>query len=101
MKKHHLLLAFFCLFLALPVVAAAAPENKPRPAAQAAVATVNLNTASVKELEALPGIGRTTADNIVAYRTEKGKFRSVDELVKVKGVGDKTLDKVRNLVSVE
>lgn len=100
MKKHHLLLAFFCLLLALPVVATAAPESKPRPA-QAAVATINLNTASVKELEALPGIGRATADNIVAYRTEKGKFRSVDELVKVKGVGDKTLDKVRNLVSVE
>lgn len=99
MKRLVLLMFVAALMLSVPM-ASLAVEGKPRPAS-AAVATVNLNSASAKELEALPGIGRATAGNIVAYRTEKGKFKTVDELLKVKGVGDKTLEKIRNLVSIE
>lgn len=99
MKKLVLLFFVASLSLALPATLLAV-ESKPRPAS-AAVATVNLNSATAKELEALPGIGRSTAGNIVAYRTEKGKFKTVEELLKVKGVGKKTLEKIRNLVVVE
>ena len=99
MKKLFLVLFVATLTFTLPL-ASFAVESKPRPAS-AAVATVNLNSATAKELEALPGIGKSTAGNIVAYRTEKGKFKTVDELLKVKGVGDKTLEKIRNLVAVE
>jgi len=55
---------------------------------------VNINTASVKELEALKGIGPAKAAAIVNYREENGPFSSVDDLVKVPGIKDKSLDKL-------
>ncbi len=64
--------------------------------AATAVQIVNLNAASATELQALPGIGQVTADRIVAYRTEHGAFARVEDLIQVKGVGDKTLEKIRS-----
>lgn len=89
-------------FVATPLLAApqAAPE-KPANATAAVAATININTATVAELESLPGIGKKTAESIVAYRTEKGKFKSTKDLLKVKGIGDKSFEKFKNLVSVE
>jgi competence protein ComEA len=63
--------------------------------------TINLNTATAAELELLPGIGPALAARIIEYRRESGGFRSVDELDKVKGIGPRTLEKVRHLVSVD
>ncbi|MCP5158066.1 MAG: helix-hairpin-helix domain-containing protein [Gammaproteobacteria bacterium] len=56
--------------------------------------TVDINTASTKELEVLKGIGPARAAAIVKYREENGPFGSVDDLVKVPGIKDKTLDKL-------
>ena len=53
-----------------------------------AFAAVNINTAGVEELKALPGIGPSKAAAIVAYRDQHGKFKSVDELKQVKGIGE-------------
>ena len=61
----------------------------------------NVNTASAAEIEKLPGVGKKSAIAIVAYRTEKGKFKTPKDLLKVKGVGKKTLEKIQNLVSFE
>ena len=61
----------------------------------------NINTATVAEIEKLPGIGQKSAAAIVAYRTEKGKFKTPKDLLKVKGIGKKTLEKIQNLVSFE
>jgi len=94
-----ILLVLFCLALAVPEVRVAAAETAQ--AASAEVAKVNINTASVKELQGLPGVGQVTAERIVALRTEKGKFRSPDDLLKVKGVGKKSLEKIRDLISIE
>lgn len=62
---------------------------------------VDLNTATVKELSALPGIGKKRAQAIIAYRTEHSKFESVEELGKIEGIGKKTFDKIRERVVVE
>lgn len=63
-------------------------------------APVNLNTASEAELETLPGVGPATALAIVEYRTESGGFRSVDELLDVRGIGEAKLAQLRDLVIV-
>lgn len=62
---------------------------------------VELNTATVKELSTLPGIGKKRAQAIIAYRTENSRFKSVDELRKIEGIGKKTFDKIRESVVVE
>ena len=61
---------------------------------------VNINTASSRELDALPGIGEVLAQRILDYRKANGAFSSVDELVKVKGIGEKTLEKLRPYATV-
>jgi competence protein ComEA len=66
----------------------------------AGVALININTASALELEALPAIGPVTAQAIVDYRTTHGNFRSVEEIVSVKGIGPATLEKIKLLITV-
>jgi len=56
-------------------------------------AGVKINSATEKELMHLKGVGKVTADAIIEYRKEHGDFKSVEELVKVKGVGSKTIEK--------
>lgn len=63
-------------------------------------AKVNINTAGMAELESLPGIGRTYAKRIMEYRERMKGFRSVDELKEVKGIGPRTLEKLRPLVEL-
>lgn len=67
----------------------------------AVLAKVNINTANFDELSALSGIGEAKAAAIIEYREEHGEFASVDELTKVKGIGQATLDKLRMDLSVK
>jgi competence protein ComEA len=61
---------------------------------------VNINTADVALLEQLPGIGPSTAQKIVDYRTENGPFTRVEDLLKIPGIGPSTLDEIRGLITV-
>ncbi|MDQ6962205.1 MAG: helix-hairpin-helix domain-containing protein [Mariprofundaceae bacterium] len=62
--------------------------------------TINLNTATSKDLQSIKGIGEKTAQAIIEYRTTNGNFKSVDALVKVSGIGNKKLAKVKDQLSV-
>jgi len=61
---------------------------------------VAINEASMEELQTLPGIGSVKAQAIINYRTEMGKFETVDDLTKVSGIGDKTLENLRDLIEI-
>lgn len=75
--------------------------RKPSPTGQNAQKKININTSNVFQLMKVKGIGLITAQNIVAYRDKKGPFRTVDELLKVKGVGPTLLSIVRTGISIE
>lgn len=61
---------------------------------------ININTASSEELQTLNGIGETKAAAIIQYRTENGGFNSIEEILRVKGIGDATFNKIRDRITV-
>lgn len=67
----------------------------------AAAGTVNINRATGKTLETLPGIGPATAKKIIAYRNEHGPFTQIEDLTKVKSIGPKKLEHIRPYITVE
>lgn len=87
-----------------PVGAPAAVEL-PGSATEAPVITsgdlINVNTATLEELDSLPGIGPATAQKIIDYRDQNGPFYVPEDLLNVSGIGTTTLDKIRNLISTD
>lgn len=65
-----------------------------------AMAAVDINTATMEQLEALKGVGPAKAKAIVEHRTKNGPFKTVDDLEAVKGFGKKTVDGLRSEISV-
>jgi len=55
---------------------------------------INVNTASMTDLDRLPGVGPATAKSIIAYRSQNGAFRTINDLQKVRGIGPKTVEKI-------
>ena len=70
-------------------------------AAHATEGVVNVNTATVAELERLPGIGEAKARAIVDYRKANGAFKAVEDLLEVKGIGDAGLERMRSQVVIQ
>ena len=66
----------------------------------APVFPININTATAEELDLLPEIGPVLAQRIVAYRNAFGDFESIEDLLRVNGIGEKTLDKIRDYITV-
>lgn len=69
-------------------------------AMQCAFAAVNINTASKEELDKLPGVGPVKAQAIIDERTKNGPFKNVEDIKRVKGIGDATFDKLKGDISV-
>ena len=95
------LVALAFLIAVQPRAAAAQQQASARAAAKPPVtAVVNLNTASAAQLEALPGIGAKTAARIVEYRQKNGPFKKIEELMNVKGIGEKSFLKLRPQITI-
>jgi len=83
--------------LAAQSPAAAQTKSAPRSVAKPVVTTpVNINTANAAELDALPGVGAKTAALIVEYRQKNGPFTKVEDLMNVRGIGEKGFLKVKD-----
>lgn len=82
------------LLLGSPLIAAPAPPDGKE------VETIDINTAGVEELMELPGVGPAYAERIVAYREENGPFESVEEIMNVRGIGEKTFLRIRDRIRV-
>ena len=76
--------------------------SRSRGAAQVALApaSVNLNTASAAQLDALPGVGKAMADRIIEYRQKNGGFRKIEDLMNVRGIGEKNFLKLKPYITV-
>ena len=61
---------------------------------------VNINTASKEELDTLPGIGESTANKIINYRKENGKFKTIEEIKEVSGIGDSKFEDIKDLIEI-
>lgn len=90
---------------ALPVkVSAALPESTPsaentaQPVSDAGLKT-NINKASLEELMELPGIGETIAGRIIDYRKSNGGFKMTEDIMDVEGIGEKTFEKIKDLIT--
>ena len=76
------------------------PQPSMRRSAPSAGSQININTATSQELQTLRGVGPALAGRIIEYRQISGGFSSVDDLTNVRGIGEKTLEKIRHLVAV-
>jgi competence protein ComEA len=93
--------------LDIPYISSSSPviQDASTPAATAATSVsnaelININTASSDELDTLPGIGPTTAQKIIDYRTQNGPFISIEDIINVSGIGPGTYEKLKDLITV-
>jgi len=61
---------------------------------------ININSASASELVLLPGVGIKTAEGIISYRVKKGHFKSIEDLLGVKGIGPKKFEKIKDYITI-
>jgi len=89
-----LLLLIVLALAATPATLAAGKAQKETPV------LINVNTANLEELVTLPGIGESYALRLIEYRKKHGPFERVEDLLNVRGIGDRTLDRIRSRVTV-
>ena len=93
-------LLFLCLVLAGAGSALAQARSSTSKAPAAAPAVVNLNTATTSQIATLPGVGEKAAQRIIEYREKNGGFKKIEELMNVKGIGEKSFLKLKPLITV-
>ncbi|MCA1553554.1 MAG: helix-hairpin-helix domain-containing protein, partial [Chloroflexi bacterium] len=78
-----------------------APTSSARAStAPALLAKININTASADELDKLPGIGPAIAQHIIDFRSANGPFQKIEDIMKVRGIGQAQFDSIKNLIIV-
>ena len=96
-KMKITLLLVLILSLAIGPVSLSAQQSGDNPVS---AEKVNLNTATTEQLESLPGIGPASAKNIIEYRKKVGKFNRIEEIINIKGIGEKKFLKLKNRLTV-
>ena len=81
------------LCLGMAIGSASVLAQKPNPAT---TEKINLNAASAEQLESLPGIGPVTAKRIVDHRAKVGKFKRIEEIINIKGIGEKKFETIKD-----
>ncbi len=94
-KMNVILMLLLALSLAMPATFTFAASKSSGEQVQTAVEKININTADMEALVQVPGIGPKTAEKIVQHRQENGNFTSLDDLAAVKGIGEKSLKKMK------
>jgi competence protein ComEA len=94
------LLALVLVLAAQPAITASQSAGSQPAARPAPTNIVNINTALVPELETLPGVGTKTAERIIEYRQKNGPFKKVEELMNVRGLGEKNFLKLKAQLTV-
>jgi competence ComEA-like helix-hairpin-helix protein len=101
MNRSALVLLFALAILAASPVGAqrAQPAAKP-PVPASAAETVNLNSATAAQIASLPGIGVKTAELVVQYRQKNGPFKKIEEIMNVRGIGEKSFLRIKDRLTV-
>lgn len=89
-----------CVLAVLVMGASIGAQERGAKAPAPPAAAVNLNTASVAQLDALPGVGLKVAERIVEYRQKNGGFKKIEELMNVRGVGEKGFLKLKPMLTL-
>ena len=109
MKGSALVLVAALVFTSSPLFAQPAPTPQAgagrttKPAVTATVVStdvVNLNSGTVAQIASLPGIGAKTAELVVQYRTKNGPFKKIEEVMNVRGIGEKSFLKIKDRLTV-
>jgi competence protein ComEA len=99
-KVNAVALILLALSIAMPTTFSMAAADQDTTTSQAITAKININSASLAQLQKLPGVGPVTASKIEAYRNENGAFSQVEELTKIKGIGSVTLEKMKPYITI-
>ena len=100
MRRLSCVVAMFVLLAAMSAGAAGQAKSSGAKAAASITSPININTATAAQLEGLPGIGARTAQAIVDHRQKNGGFKKIEELMNVKGIGEKSFLKLKPMVTV-
>ncbi len=99
MKKFRTLFVLGLVFW-LMVVFSLPVQSQQNKAVKSTVKKINLNTATLEELSTLPRIGPKKASAIIEFRNKNGKFQRIEDIMKVKGIGEKTFLRLKDLITV-
>jgi competence protein ComEA len=104
-RSRRLVAGMLAVFLALLASTPGRAAQQPAPTRSSSAkadpsAPVNVNAASAADLQTVPGIGRSLAQRIVEFREKNGPFATVDDLVKVRGIGEKSIERLKPYLTV-
>ena len=100
MNRFVLVLAAVLVSFHVPQSVTSAAAQTSKPPVTAAVDPVNLNTATSAQIAGLPGIGVKTAELVVQYRVKNGPFKKIEEIMNVRGIGEKSFLRIKDRLTV-